>query len=94
MKVIIDHICKTDWNVSEIITMPKISGMPDCTKHRTLSLISHASKILLDHVIRQRINYYYKDIISEEQFGFQPGKGNSDAILLLRIITEKDNENC
>eukprot|EP00112_Aurelia_sp_Birch-Aquarium-sp1_P006387 Seg1706.5 transcript_id=Seg1706.5/GoldUCD/mRNA.D3Y31 product="Transposon TX1 putative 149 kDa protein" pseudo=true protein_id=Seg1706.5/GoldUCD/D3Y31 len=53
MKSIIDEIWVTgewpkDWTVSEMIRLPKVSGTRDCAKHRTISLISHASKIFLE----------------------------------------------
>ena len=93
VKEIIDKIWKTgewpaDWTVSEIVTMPKIAGTQDCTKYRTLSLISQGSKILLD-IIRQRVSYYVSDQIGEEQFGFVSGKGTTDAMLVLRNLMEK-----
>ena len=68
--------------------MPKVPGTQECAKHRTLSLISHGSKILLD-VIRQRVSYYLKDQIGKEQFGFVSGKGTVDAMLVLRNMIEK-----
>ena len=73
--------------LSEIITIPKVPGTQDCTKYRTISLISHASKTLLE-IVRRR-QYYIGPQIAEEQFGFTPGKGTADAILALRLIIEK-----
>ena len=93
MKTIIDQIWKTgdwpsDWTQSEIITLPKVPGTQDCSKHRTISLISHASKVLLE-IIRCRISHYVMPQIAEEQFGFVTGKGTTDAILTIRNIIEK-----
>ena len=93
MKNIIDNVWNTgewpdDWVVSEMITIPKVEGTQECSKHRTLSLISHASKILLE-IIRSRISYYINPNIADEQFGFMPGKGTTDAILTLRNIIQK-----
>ena len=93
MKTIIDQIWKTgewptDWTQSEIITLPKVPGTQDCAKHRTISLLSHASKVLLE-VIRSRIAHFIMPQIAEEQFGFVSGKGTTDAILTLRNIIEK-----
>ena len=53
-----------------------------------MSLISHASKILLE-IIRKRLQYYLSPEIAEEQFGFTPGKGTTDAILIARNIVQK-----
>ena len=73
---------------SELILLPKIPGTQDCTKYRTISLIYHASKILLE-IIRQRLQYYIRPEIAEEQFAFTPGKGATDAILAVRNIIQK-----
>ena len=95
MKIIIDNIWKTgdwphDWTLSEIVTMPKVVGTQECNKHRTLSLISHGSKILLD-IIRQNVAHYVNPEIAEHQFGFISGKGTTDAMLVLRNLTEKSD---
>uniref|UniRef100_H3B9I2 Reverse transcriptase domain-containing protein n=1 Tax=Latimeria chalumnae TaxID=7897 RepID=H3B9I2_LATCH len=93
MKAIIDNIWETgewpdEWVRSEIVTIPKVAGTQECEKHRTLSLISHALKILLE-ILRQRISHFTSTEIGEEQFGFVQGKGTMDAILILRNIIKK-----
>ena len=74
--------------MSELITLPKVTGTFECDKHRTISLISHAAKIALE-VIRLRVNHFIAPQIAEEQFGFVSGKGTTDAIIVLRNIIEK-----
>ena len=59
--------------MSELITLPKVTGTFECDKHRTISLISHAAKIALE-VIRLRVNHFIAPQIAEEQFGFVSGK--------------------
>ncbi|PIK60804.1 endonuclease-reverse transcriptase [Apostichopus japonicus] len=93
MKTISDNIWRTgvwpsDWTQSEIITLPKVPGTQDCSKHRTISLLCHASKVLLE-VIRNRLAHFVMPQIAEEQFGFVAGKGTTDAILTIRNIIEK-----
>lgn len=93
MKRIIDRIWNTgewpeDWTTSELIALPKVAGTQDCAKHRTLSLISHASKILLE-IIRQRLTGHIQSEMAEEQFGFVRGKGTTDAIIVMRNVIEK-----
>jgi len=73
MKKIIDDIWRTgkwpaEWVISELVLLPKVSGTQDCTKYRTVSLISHASKILLE-ILQQRLQYYRAPEIAEERFG-------------------------
>ena len=76
--------------MSELITLPKVTGTFECDKHRTISLISHAAKIALE-VIRLRVNHFIAPQIAEEQFGFVSGKGTTDAIIVLRNIIEKES---
>ena len=90
---IIDHIWETgelpdEWVMSELITLPKVTGTFECDKHRTISLISHAAKIALE-VIRLRVNHFIAPQIAEEQFGFVSGKGTTDAI----IQNQNQNQN-
>lgn len=93
LKQVIDKIWATgewpeEWTISELIVLPKTPKTRDCGKHRTISLISHASKILLE-IIRNRMSYHVHREMAEEQFGFVPGKGTTEAIIALRNILEK-----
>jgi hypothetical protein len=79
MKRIIDDIWITgsrpdDWTLSELVALPKVTGTKLCKKHRTLSVISHSSKILLE-IIRSRITPFVRGIVADEQFGFERVKG-------------------
>lgn len=58
----------------------------DCANYRTLSLISHTSKILLN-IIKNRIKVKVENNIDDDQFGFRPGKGTR--LLALRILLER-----
>ena len=93
LKSIIDSLWVTgewpeEWVMSELIALPKEAGTQECTKHRTISLISHASKVALN-IIRQRIQQYLFSEIADEQFGFVPGKGTVEAMICLRNLIEK-----
>ena len=55
--------------------------------YRTLSLVSHASKILTTIILR-RIEYKVEALLTEDQFGFRRGRGTREAILALRLILE------
>ena len=79
LKVIIDDIWYSgvwpeDWTLSELVAIPKMPSTQDCAKHRTISLISHAGKIMME-IMRNRLAHYLNPVIGEEQFGFMPGKG-------------------
>ena len=59
-----------------------------CEKHRTISLISHASKISLK-ALGKRLMEKTKDYIGKDQFGFMKGRSTRDAIATLHVIIEK-----
>ena len=58
-----------------------------CENYRTISLISHSSKIMLN-IILNRLKHYTEDFISEEQDGFRTGRSTSEQIFNLRVISE------
>ena len=80
-----------NWTKSLIITLPKKGDLKVCNNYRTLSLISHPSKVLL-RVILNRLKLQAKDIIAEEQAGFMKGRSTAEQIFNLRCIIEKYQE--
>ena len=79
---IIDEMCD-----SVFVALPKVEGTLECSKHRTLSIMSQITKILL-RIILKRIRTKLRTQISDQQFGFVPGKGTSNALFALRVLTE------
>ena len=78
---------------TRIVMIPiekKVNAM-ECEDHRTISLISHASKIMLK-VLTRRIEAKAKDFISRSQFGFRRGCGTRDAIGVMRVVCERSLE--
>ena len=73
---------------SIFIALPKKQGTTDCKAHRTISLMSHVTKIIL-RVILNRNKTTIRENLSDEQFGYKPGKGTRNATLCLRAIIEK-----
>ena len=63
----------TAWTQSLIITLPKKGNLLQCQNYRTISLISHPSKVMLK-IILNRLKPHAKKIIAEEQVGFRAGK--------------------
>ena len=80
-----------EWTQSLFIPLPKKVGTKKCEEHRTISLISHSSKILL-RILLERIKNQTKTEINETQMGFRAGLGTRDQIFNLRIIAEKARE--
>ncbi|GFN95634.1 endonuclease-reverse transcriptase [Plakobranchus ocellatus] len=78
----------TDLSKSIFIALPKKPGATECELHRTISLMSHITKILLK-IIMLRIRNKIKPEIAEEQCGFVEDKGTSNAIYILRTLIER-----
>jgi len=77
-----------DFLQTIFITIPKIQHAQECANFRTISLISHASKILL-HLINARITPLIEKHLSDSQMGFRKGRGTRDAIFQLRSIVDR-----
>ena len=75
-----------DFRRSIFVPVPKVNRAQECNDFRTISLISHASKVLL-HLIKRRIVPIIEKQVRESQMGFRKRKGTSDAIFQLRMIS-------
>ena len=56
----------TSWTQFLVITLPKKGNLQQCQNYRTISLISHRSKVMLK-IILNRLNPLAEKIITEEQ---------------------------
>ena len=63
----------TPWTQSLVITLPKKGNLQRCQNYRTISLISHPSKVMLK-IILNRLTPQAEKIIAEEQAGFRAGR--------------------
>jgi len=66
---------------------PKVRGLT-CNNYRNVSLIYHASRVLL-HIILNRLRQYSERQLPEEQTGFRAGRGTRDALFIMQVIIEK-----
>ena len=73
---------------SIFIIIPNVNGTAKCEKHRTISLMSHVTKLVLG-VIMNRIRGRTLREISEVQYGFMPDRGTRNAISVLRRLVER-----
>ena len=80
-----------DFTKVVMITLPKTANAVECSDHRTISLISHAAKILLK-IITKRVESKVRDYIGCNQFGFRKGLGTRDAIGVMRELCERNME--
>ena len=90
-------ICNKIWQTGEwptpltqslVITLPKKGNLQRCQNYRTISLISHPSKVMLK-IILNRLKPQEGKIIAEEQAGFRAGRNTTEQIFNLRILCEK-----
>ena len=73
---------------SRLHSNAKKGNLKECSNHRTISLISHASKVLL-RIIINRMKSKLEQEISTMQAGFREGRGTRDQIVNIRNIMEK-----
>ena len=78
----------TEMCKSVFITLQKRSGATKCEEHRTISLMSHLTKLVL-RILLNRIRGRTTGEVSEEQYGFTPDKGTRNAIFILRMLAER-----
>ena len=77
-----------DFTRLVFVPLQKKENALDCEDHRTISLICHASKIMLK-ILTKRIEGKAKDYLSKGQFGFRSGVGTRDAIGVMRMLCER-----
>ena len=78
----------TEWTKSIIIPLPKKGNTKQCQNYRTISLICHASKVLL-RIILNRLKSQAESLLAEEQAGFRPGRSSMEQICNCRLLIEK-----
>lgn len=77
----------TDFQKSVIFALPKKAKAHQCENFRTISVTSHASKVLT-RIIYRRIENRIEELLEGDQFGFRKSRGTREAILTLRLIIE------
>lgn len=78
----------SDFIISKTIILLKKSNATEYGNCRTIALISHASKILLN-IVKNRLRENIEQNISEDQFRFRKVQGTKKTILVLRQILER-----
>ena len=67
--------------MSVFITLPKQPRATDCSNYKTISVVPHTLKIFLK-IIQYRIGNKIDKEVGSTQFGFRPGSGTREGILL------------
>ena len=81
----------TDWKRSVFIPLLKKGDPTDCLNYRSISLISHASKIS-HKIVLWRLQPYMEREPLEAQAGFRKGRGIRDIIAKARRFLGKAKE--
>jgi len=71
--------------------IPKKGNAKECSNYRTISLISHASKIMLT-ILQARLQQYGNRELPDVQAGFRKGRGTKDQINNVNWIIEEARE--
>ena len=77
-----------DWKRSVFIPIPKKGNAKECSNYRTITLISHASKVMLK-ILQARLQRYVNHELPDVQAGFRKGRGTRDQIANIHWIIEK-----
>ena len=77
-----------DWTQSLVKPLPNNGNLKQFQNYRTISLISHPSKIML-LVILNRLKDKAEELLTEEQAGFRQGRNTVEEVFNSRGIIEK-----
>ena len=80
-----------DWKRSVFIPVPKDGSAKECSNYHTITLISHASKVMLE-ILQARLQQYVNWELPDVQVGFRKGRGTRDQIANICWIVEKARE--
>jgi hypothetical protein len=89
-RVLLTKKMPNEWRKSTLVPIYKNKGdAQDCANYRGIKLMSHTMK-LWERVIERRLRQ--EVTISENQFGFMPGRSTTEAIHLIRGMIEYHRE--
>ena len=81
----------TGLEKSVFIPIPKKGNAKECSNYRTIALISHASKVMLN-ILQARPQQYVNYELPDVQAGFRKGRETKDQIANIRWIIKKARE--
>ena len=74
-----------------VFTLPKRAGTTECELHRTISLMSHITRLMLK-VLMKRMKRPTRPEIADVQCGFTEGKRTTNSIFIIRNLIERNIE--
>ena len=94
---VLQSVCHQIWKTQQwpqdckrsvFIPIPKKGNAKECSNYRTIVLISHASKVMLQ-ILQARLQQYMNCELPDVQAGFRKGRGTRDQITNISWILEK-----
>ena len=82
---------KSAGKVGKAIILPIYKGKGDagnCNNYRGISLVDHLAKIY-ERILERRLREKVEPKLGEEQHGYRRGRGTTDLLFTLRMVTEK-----
>ena len=76
---------------SAFIPVPKKGNAKECSNYHAITLISHASKVMLK-ILQASLQQYVNREVPDVQAGFRNGRGTRDQIANIHWIMEKARE--
>ena len=80
-----------DLKRSVFIPIPKKGKAKECSNYHTITLISHASKVILK-ILQARLQQYVNRELPDVPVGFRKGRGTRDQIASIPIGSSKKQE--
>ena len=80
-----------DWKRSVFIPITKKDNAKECSNYHTITLISHASKVMLK-ILQATFQQHVNSELADVQAGFRKGRGTRDQIANIRWIIKKERE--
>ena len=77
-----------EWWWSVFIPIPKKCNAKECSNHRTIAVISDASKIMLK-ILQDEFQQYMNWRLPDVQAEFRKGRGTRDQIANIGLVIEK-----
>ena len=77
--------------MSIFIPIPKKGNAKECSNYRTITLISHASKVMIK-ILQARLQQHMNRELPDVQAGFRKGRGTRDQIANIRWIIKKSKK--
>ena len=83
--------CPRGWKRSVFIPIPKKGNAKECSNYRTITLISHTSKVMLK-ILQARLQQYVNYELPDVETGFSKGRGTRDQTANIHWIIKKARE--